>query len=235
MKTPFVIGLLVVVSLLNFGCVKRDIDKISEAQDCLDTATSANALTCMEKIEGVETAGANLIRCSAYFVDQGFADTTRLASVAERISSSNGTPQDNTFAALSVMGFVATKYTKSENNSLSEKSLAVCEKSKSPGLIYLSSLSRISTVILNVSAYDHLSGNPPTTTELENVVCNNPDSAVLTAIGMAAIAAYQNDCVLHQGSGQTTDAVCQQYATAIANNNSDPLAVGTALSTNLCP
>lgn len=232
---PYLVVFLVALCLASLSCVKRDIDKISEAQDCLDASTSDTALGCMEKIDGLESASANLIRCSAYFIDQGFADTTRLASVAERISSSNGTPQDNTFAALSVMGFVAAKYTKVRNSDLSAQSFAVCEKSKSPGLIYLSSLSRISTVILDkISAFDPQNGTPPTGPEIEAELCSGQDSTMKIAIGMAAIAAYQNDCVLHQGNGKTDDAVCQQYAAALSQSQ-DPETVGGLLADNLCP
>lgn len=221
------------MSLLNFGCVKRDIDKISEGQDCLDNSTSLTALNCLSKVEGVESAGANLIRCSAYFIDQGFADTTRLANVAQQISNASGSSQDNTFAALSVMGFTAQKYSKSVNSSLSTTAGAVCEKSKSPGLIYLSSLSRIATTLLDlVGSFDPTSGIAPTAAEIETALCTAPTDATKMAIGAAAIAAYQNDCVLHQGQGNQ-DSVCQQYAAALAVS-SDPLVVGGLLATNLC-
>lgn len=234
MKTPqtfIIFACLLALSLLNFGCVKRDIDKISEAQDCLDQSDSSNSLACMEKVEGLESAGSHLIRCSAYFIDQGFAEPSRLASVAQQVTNGSGDPAQNTFGALSIMGFVATKYSMSENYDKSELAFNSCSKSKSGGLVYLSSITRISTALLKDLAFNPGSGTPPTATEIENTLCDPAlSSPTKIAIGMAAIAAYQNDCITRKTE---SDEVCQQYAAALATS-SDPETVGGMLADNLC-
>lgn len=237
MKTPqtvLIFACLLALSLMNFGCVKRDIDKISEAQDCLDQSNSTNSLACMEKVEGLEASGAYLIRCSAYFIDQGFAEPSRLAAVAQQVTNESGDPSQNTFAALSAMGFVATKYSMQENYEKSELAFSSCAKSKSSGLVYLSSMTRISTALLRDLAFDPNSGVPDAQ-DVEDIMCdpdpNIPSAATKTAIGAAAISAYQNDCVTRQTE---SDDVCQQYATALAVS-SDPETVGGLLADNLCP
>ncbi len=234
LQAVFIFSGLLAMCLANFGCVKRDIDKISEGQDCLDTSTTDTAISCLQKVEGIETPGAHLIRCSAYFIDQGFADPTRLASVAQQIGNSAGTPASNTIAALSVMGFVATKYGNDMtlNFALSEKAFEYCSKSKSPGLIYLSALTRISTTILVELGFNPNGGAAPSTTNMQTELCNGTTSATQTAIGNAAISAYQNDCLVNPNPG-TTDHVCAQYAAAMAGG-SDAATVGNALITNLC-
>lgn len=233
MKTPqtFVIfACLLALSILNFGCVKRDIDKISEAQDCLDQSDSTNSLACMEKVEGLESAGAHLIRCSAYFIDQGFAEPSRLASVAQQVTNGAGDPAQNTFGALSIMGFVASKYDMTTNHNMSELAFSSCAKSKSGGLIYLSSMSRISTSLLKDLAFTP-GGTSPTATDIENTLCDPAlSSTTKIAIGMAAISAYQNDCITRKTE---SDDVCQQYAAALATS-SDPEDVGELLADNLC-
>lgn len=233
MKTPqtiLVFLVLLTLTLLNTSCVKRDIDKISEAQDCLDQSTSATSLACLEKVDGLQSPSASLIRCSAYYIDQGFAEPTRLAEVAEQVTNESGDPADNTFAALAAMGFVATKYTMAQNYALSETAFGECSQSKSGGLIYLSSMTRISTALLNDLGF-LVGGGDPDPAQIEAELCTSPSDATKTAIGAAAIVAYNNDCI---GRDTSTDDVCQQYATALAVS-SDPLVVGGLLADNLCP
>lgn len=231
MKTIRGISILIAVFSLS-SCGKKDIDKVSEAQACLDAATEGTALACMEKVEGLNSSSADLIRCSSYYIDQGFANPERLADVAEQLSSDSGDPATRTFTALSAMGFVSGRYDMDTNYEYSRKAFTACSNSKSPGLIYLSSLTSISTALLKDLAFIP-GGADPDPADIQNELCSGggPSDATKVAIGLAAIEAYNKDCI---GRDISADPVCQQYQAALAVS-SDPLTVGTALADEICP
>ncbi len=223
-------ALATVIALALVGCGKKDIDNVSEAQECLDTSTSTTALACMSKVEGLTSAASNVIRCSAYFVDQGFADPARLASVSQQITTTT-TPDASSVAALTAMGFVASKYSMTANDNLSATALTACTASASSGLIYLSSMSRIATATLKDAGFDSTTGIAPTTTDMQNAICvGSPSNTTKAAMGNAALAAYNKNCIGKDISG---DVMCLQYQAAIASN-SDPTAIGTSLITTIC-
>src|SRR5262245_51594471 len=90
MKKLYVSTLFIMGSLLLFtGCSKEtDADKIADAQACLDTATAAEAATCVAKVDGLESPAAYLIRCAGKFVKEGYNDSTKLAAA---MSNTSGT------------------------------------------------------------------------------------------------------------------------------------------------
>lgn len=222
---------LILISALWGGCAASDADKIADGQDCLDRSTSETALSCLEKVDGLTSAGAELVRCSAYFIDQGFGEASRLAKVSEQLKDDSGGSGNATISVLSFMAFTASKYDKTTNTSLSDKSFAACQASKSKGMIYLSSMSRIATVALSiVGSYDPTSGVPPTQAQIEDGLCNQNDPVVRGAVGSAAQAAYEQNCV---GKDVTQDPVCQQYAAAVGAG-ATPVDIGNELATNLC-
>jgi hypothetical protein len=215
---------------LSSGCGKKDTDRVSEAQDCLDKSTSDTALTCLSKVEGVESGQASLVRCSAYFIDQDFASGTRFAQVADQITNGgSGTPDSRTLSALSVMAFVSTKYTMAVNFDLSKAASAECSKSSSAGLIYLSSMMSMSTALLNDLGFVPGSGTPSLTGACAGGV-STATPATKNIMGAAAIAAYNSNCL---GKDLTNNVVCQQYQEALGGS-ADPATVGAALATNLC-
>lgn len=88
---------MALLCLCIISCSKEtDRDKIGDAQICLDSVTSANpdyADTCAAKVESIQSASADGIRCSASFVKEGFTDATVLVNTFQTIqgglSSSN--------------------------------------------------------------------------------------------------------------------------------------------------
>lgn len=223
-----------VIGALTLGlisCGNSENDKIADAQICLDKATSETALSCMDKVDGMTTPASELIRCSAYFVDQGFGEASRLANVAEKITDESNSG-DGTMAALSFMAFSAQKYSKTRNHELSEASFVSCNASKSGGLIYLSSMSRIATTAMNlIGSYDPSTGVPPTEAEIKEILCDNPmSSETSAAIGSAAQAAYESNCL---GKDISQDTICQQYKAAM-DAGSTPEEIGTGLTNEIC-
>lgn len=226
MKTLAILMTLVVLS----ACGKKDIDKIAEAQECLDKATENTALACLQKVEGVESKAADILRCSAYFIDQGFSDPVRMEQVATQITSTQ-TPDNASLSALSVLGFTSQKYTMTENFNLSETAFPACVRSGSGGLVYLAAATRMATAALTDMGFDSTTGTPPDINDMENAICNGtPSSTTKEAMGNAALAAYQQNCL---GKDISTDVMCQQYQAAIAAH-SDPTDIGTELIDVLC-
>lgn len=223
----------VAATLTLSGCAQPDSDKVADAQDCLDRSTAATALACLSKVEGLTSSSAELIRCSAYFIDQGFSDAERLAAVAEQLNSDDGNSGDATMNILSFMAFSNLKYTMPENFSLSETSFSSCAKSNSPGLIYLSSLTRIATAALNIlPGYDPASGVAPTEAQIRSVMCQpgGPPEATSIVIGAAAQTAFDQNC---KGKDISKDEICMQYQTAV-NAGSTPAEVGASLAAEIC-
>lgn len=224
--------LFVVFAIPFAGCSKNsESEKIADAQDCLDRSTSDTALACMSKVEGLTSSSANLIRCSAYFIDQGFSEASRLSQVVEKLNES-GDQDGSTVAALTFMAFSAEKYDLTTNYNLSETAFTACSKSNSGGLIYLSSMTRIATAAMNViPGYDPTSGVPPTEQQIEDAICDPSRSpATSIAIGSAAQVAYQQNCAGKDISG---DPVCQQYKEAL-DAGTTPEEIGDGLATAIC-
>lgn len=58
--------------LLVVGCEEKDDDKINQAQECLDNATtSADATSCKTIISGIYNEKANRIRCGLVILENG--------------------------------------------------------------------------------------------------------------------------------------------------------------------
>lgn len=222
----------VVVMLALAACTTPESDKIADAQDCLDRSTSTTALACMSKVEGLTSASSELIRCSAYFIDQGFSEASRLSEVAEQMSSTDGNQDGSTITALSFMAFSAEKYDMTKNFELSEAAFASCSKSSSSGLIYLSSMARIATSAMNViPGYDPRDGVAPTPEQVEEALCDPSRSAVTSiAIGSAAQVAYEQNCL---GKDITNDPACLQFQAAV-NAGTTPEQIGDGLAEAIC-
>lgn len=230
MTTKWILAAAIGLAFIS-GCAPSDSDKIADAQDCLDHATSDNALTCMDKVSGLSTASAELIRCSAYLVDQGFSEPARLLDVVQQIKD-NGNRDSATISALSFMAFRASKYSKTENNTYAGLAFTSCQNSLSSGLIYLMSMSRIATEAMTlIDSYDPTSGNPPSASDIQTVICDPARSSTTSAvIGSAAQIAYEKNCV---GKDITADPVCQQYAAAVSSGTT-PEQIGDGLATAIC-
>lgn len=224
--------LLGLATLALTHCGKKDIDRVSEGQECLDQATSSTALSCLDKIDGITSPSAQIVRCSIYFVDQGFADPTRISQVADQVTSGSGSSSSSSIAALTVMGFTSSKYTSDQNLELSQTAFAACQASLAGGLVYLSSMSSIATNLLHDFGFDPQGGgSPPDETQIHDTLCNGSASTTtIGAMGSAALAAYNQNCI---GKDITQDAMCQQFQTAV-NGSTDPQTVGTSLQTSLC-
>jgi hypothetical protein len=223
LKTP----VLILAAFTALSCQKKEIDSISEAQDCLDTSTASTALECMQKVEGIETEGAYLIRCSANFIYQEFTSPTRLANIAEQMKAENASP----LAAIGLLAF-SKPADPNERANLSAATMEFCAKAKSKGMHLLASMAQIATVastalgdqeqLVNDCNPESPSYDPQTCQDTaKDAVCAAPPAAM----GQAALAAYQQSCL---GSSQQNSSVCAEFA-AITNGTTDPAVIGANL------
>lgn len=229
LQTPLILALSLVCVT---ACKKKDVDYVAEAQDCLDKTDSSGALECMQKVEGIETESAYLIRCSANFIYQEFMDPVRLSNIAEQMKASNSSP-------LAAIGLLAFSKPAGDNptasaarTNLSTVTMEYCTKAKSKGMLLLSSMAQIATVASaaltntedlvttcdpNSPGYDASDCQD----KAKDAVCAAPPEAM----GEAVLAAYQQSCV---GSSQQNSSVCTEFAN-ITNGTTDPAVIGANL------
>lgn len=224
---------LAVALVLSVGCKKKDIDSISEAQDCLDSSTSSTALACMEKVNGLDSEAANLIRCSANFIYQEFTSPTRLAGIAEQMKNSGGA---SPAAAMGLLAFGKPSATAA--GPLAADTLVYCQKAKSKGMLLLAAMAQIATsasvALNNTTLIDDCN---PNSGSYNSATCEATAKAAIcgassATIGQAALAAYQQSCL---GSSQQNSTVCAQFAAA-TSGTTDAATIGTNVKgANGCP
>lgn len=192
--------------LLFTGCGKeQDIDKIADAQNCLDTATTAEADACVSKVDGIESSGANLIRCAGKFVKEGFNDPTKLANAIDSISGDTGATGST--AMIAALAFTA-EGTLAENATSAEQALTYCERANSKGLILLSGLAHTASTLANLGGDSNLTG-----AELQALMGSlQNDATAQAAVGTAVASIYETSCT---NNNTTTGAYCEQFASAI--------------------
>lgn len=220
----FVIALTSLKFLSGCSGSNSDLEKIADAQACLDTATQSTAASCAAKVEGLTSPGAYLIRCVSLFVEDGLTSAERLTSAYEGLSS-GGTGSDSSLNFISYVAFISgANWT--VRQATAANALNNCALSLSPGLTLLSSISSMATTIGAVSGALNSDGS-----------INNVDGAIAaiaaggpaaqSALGSAVITAYNSSCS-SEDSG--TGEFCSQFSSTIAAVGTDPQAVGAFLS-----
>jgi hypothetical protein len=146
------------------GCSSSssDADKLGDAQLCLDKlragATSAQVEVCTSKVEGVTSAGAHNIRCSAGFIREGFADFTRLNSAIGAISGGTGSSQVQSLMGLlsfTSAGVIATDFSRTADT------FNACYSSLGKGSTLLASFSYFTMGLMNYFSVKGACAVPP--------------------------------------------------------------------------
>lgn len=226
--------ILIAALIFNSGCNKEtDADKIADAQSCLDAATASEADMCVSKVDGIESEGAYLIRCSGKFVKEGFNSPTKLASALANISGDNNAGADGSLAMMSALAFTAES-TSALNAASASETISYCTKANSKGLIFLAGLTSTATSLWSIGESLSLTGGtPPTAAELEqlmNDLVSNPDAQA--AVGTAVVAIYESGCT---GTNSSVPGnYCEQFQSAVGNvsgGTSNPTAIGQQIMT----
>jgi hypothetical protein len=202
---------LIFLSMLLASCGRKDIDKVGDAQNCLDTSSRTNVSQCVDMVAGLETSGSYVIRCAATFIQEGFDDVTRLTSALSNMTNS-GTGGSGVTASVSVMSVLAFKNGGSTTQNLANATLAqsYCAKSGSKGLILLSSIASFATTVLGYAS------DP--TSILTGLSTAKDNATAQALVGTAVLAAYTTNCSAGQTSNQQ---FCSQFSSVVASSGSD--------------
>lgn len=210
------------------SCVKEtDADKIADAQSCLDVASTADVDGCLQKVEGIESEGAYLIKCAGAFIKEGFSTPTKLSNALSNLSSTGGSGAGASVAVISALAF-SSKSTAALNATWAQETYTNCEKSKSNGLILLSGLSLTATTLWNLSG---LLSQPNASTLQSLMSSLSGNSNAQSTIGSAAVTMYQSNC---QASNSAPGSFCAQFQSAVntvPGGTSNPTGVGQQLMT----
>ena len=201
--------LFAISALLLISCGgRKDIDKIADAQSCLDTAKASEAEACVSKVDGLDSEGANLIRCVGKFVKEGFNESTKLANAVAQLSSGgNGT--NGSTAMMAALAF-KNEATTALNYASAQTTFNYCTSAKAKGLILLSGLIQTANTVAHLGG-----GNLATLTgtdiqTLMGTLVNDP--VAQAAVGSAVAGIYTSNC----GNGQTTNGnFCAQFESVV--------------------
>lgn len=208
-------ALLFLSTISLIACGKEtDADRIADAQSCLDKATATNVSECVSKVEGINTKGANLIRCVGTFVKQNLGTPSALAQIFTALDNNGGGGGSGTVAVMNELSFKTNGGAVPNATDLSDANYAasICNESNSPGLGMLSTLTVTATSISNIAG-----GGTIDDADLADCV-NNCSPEQKEAIGSAVQLAYQSNCA--NGSSSLGD-VCTQLDSVIQNNGSN--------------
>jgi hypothetical protein len=215
------IYLIIAITTLLTSCSnkKSEQDTIADAQACLDAATQATASTCMDKVSGLTSKGADLIRCVSLYLTEGFTDPNRMSSALSSISGGSGS--SNSVTMMSTLAFKADS--NSDTNLTNARSAQTyCAGSGSKGLTMLSSLTTIATAAYKYAALSTSTNLSPS--DLSSIASSPEGKAI---VGNAAIAAYNSSCT---NGAQSAGAFCQQFGSAVSSGSSAE-AIGNQLVT----
>lgn len=227
-KTPVrllkVTALALFALLLNVGCESADDRQLASAQSCLDDArTEADANLCIEKVAGIETPAAYLVRCSANFIAQGFTGT-RVASAFERMNDDTGTSGSDPM--INIMGYLVFTGNSSYHNV--GATVLNCQKSGVRSMERLALVAQLATETASLGGITNLEDLDPSTidhdqlmqtikTAIDAVAAKTP--AELAALGQVAI--NLNSSLCGAGSSFEGEEVCNYMSDALAQAGSN--------------
>ncbi len=230
MKSFLSLAFLIVTAAFFSSCENTDQTSVSQAQACLDQATtSATAKSCVAILGSLQTSDAYLIRCSAHFISQGFT-TPRFVLAYNALTAT----KSGTNATATSMSFLSFNATSGSDGSLA--TLGDCQKSNVQSLNRLAVLAHLATTIAEVAktltpglVYDPNAGFPASaiTNAINNFNAGGGDPATLGTTAIAASSAYCAD-----GSSFQTSSVCTTLTGAITPGAS-AATIGAALLAQL--
>jgi hypothetical protein len=196
------------------GCETEDDNKLASAQDCLDnlkdTHPDSRALQCKNIVNGMRSPQSYVIRCSVGF----FVGGVKATDVATAFEDYEEAEESEKAALLMVM-------MRQDTPAEARETYNDCLLSKVPSLIYLATVSKTGTLLVDGAGGDT---NPATLL----ATCANGGSGGVCEdeeIGESIINMYDSYCVGDAAENQ----VCSEMASAIAAGSGDPAAIAIAL------
>jgi hypothetical protein len=224
-------SILLVVLFFIISCAEKENDKIGDAQFCLDNLTdysATNVNACTVGMQGLESKDAYMVRCSANFIIEGFADPNKFLTAINQLSSAG-----NTNPTMAMMGLLTFKSKGTDaasitaNKAFAAETFEYCKLSGSAGSILMSSFVNMATTIAGASAAAAAlfePGHTITQAEMQAAVTDLEGQSD-GVLGSTAQVAYQTSCA----NGDPSNAqLCATLSTAIGSST-DPDAIGAAL------
>jgi hypothetical protein len=214
------ITLVATSTLVNTGCETAEDRQLAVAQSCLDDArTPAQAKACMSKVQGLESQGAYLVRCSVHFIVQGFTGQ-RLVKAFEGMKNSSA---NSTTTAMAMFVFADQDPAHSATKTLED-----CTKSGVKSLVRMASIANLATMTASflggdLADFEFDPENPEAAvTALTSLLDNlgTLDDNEAAELGNTIIAAQQNLC--SPGSTFEGQEMCSILSDAIASNDGGP-------------
>lgn len=247
MKSFRTLLLLSFILFLGLSCSQKDSDKIGEAQICLDSAkTAAQANSCLSIVSGMSSSAANGVRCSAYFIAEGFTDPQTFVNAFSAIDSGGSSSNINT-----LMGLITFKSatTQAGDYTNAQTTFNYCVASGGKGATMISAFSFMPIALLKhfnskgVANCAKTGGSGGTYTFSTCMTSVASDSTFLTAVaggssttnayfsglsdilGNVVIATYSVSCSVGTATNAT---LCSTLSTAITNGGGvgNPSGVG---------
>jgi hypothetical protein len=209
--------LLLAVVALMAGCAESDSDKVGDAQFCLDNTTDYSQSSidaCTASLSGIESKDAYMVRCSANFIIEGFADPNKFISAFDQLK---GKSSNATTAMMSVLAF-KSQTTATGNKDFAQTTFNHCTASGSAGATLISSFANLATYIAATTsiASSLVTGGSISATQMASAVSELGNSSNET-LGATAQAAYATSCA----SGSESNAqLCQTLGAAVTNGTS---------------
>lgn len=227
---------------------EKDVDKIGNAQQCLNEATSSTAMDCVTKVDGLTSTGSYNIRCAAAFVREGFANPTKYTTAFDSLKGSSGTSGFMGLITFSSAKSIATD-TANANTTFND-----CFKAGAKGKTLISSFGYLSTALLNyfasilgtaecstpsTSGYDLTSciasakstTDPTKIIEIAKIVSSSESDSssaglVQSSVGSVIISTYTISC---SGKGANQD-LCDKLSASITAGGGTSSPRGVAIS-----
>ncbi len=227
---------------------EKEVDKIGNAQQCLNEATSSTAMDCVTKVDGLTSTGSYNIRCAAAFVREGFANPTKYTTAFDSLKGSSGTSGFMGLITFSSAKNIVTDTTNA-NTTFND-----CYKAGAKGKTLISSFGYLSTALLNyfasilgttecstpsTSGYDlttciasaKSTTDPTKIIEIAKIVSSTESDSssagiVQSSVGSVIISTYTISCT---GKGANQD-LCDKLSASISAGGGSSNPRGVAIS-----
>lgn len=214
---------LLVATLLGACSGTTDEEKVGDAQFCLDEiplglstqVRTTRVNTCIAKLGSVNSASANLIRCSGNFLIEGFSEPATITDIMNKLGDQQA--NSGTVVMMQALAFDSQGDTAS-NQAFATETFNYCEASGSPGYTLVASFSKMATALSEVASI--FDDGQLSQTEIDQLATQTP-----AVIGATAQAAYQASC----SGDQANVELCTQLGNAIQSSNGDSTVIGQSL------
>lgn len=226
--------LLALLFLMVSSCGPKEVDKLGEAQACINTATPDEVDGCLEKIEGIQSTGADSLRCAGYFMREGILDAATLVQAFSNLGSESGSTADRMGNFMSLVTFTKSAPDWSTNESRARDTFNVCFQSQGRATTFIATFTSFSASLMNYGSQSAVTIDYANSSQIATTIANSlaalaldileppiPGAALgitaagqtaLSNIGSAIIRTFQIACNIPKPIDAT---MCTEFDNAI--------------------